>query len=225
MIDAGSAHALGHGFRNTALLQQALTHRSFGQPHNERLEFVGDAVLNCVIAAELFRRFGSVPEGDLSRLRAALVNQASLAERAQSIALSTHIRLGAGEINSGGDQRPSMLADALEALIGAVFLDGGYDEARAAILKLFGEALDVIDPVTFGKDPKTALQEWLQGNRRPLPEYRLLSTSGAAHRQQFLVECIVNGLDISTTGTGGSRRIAEQSAARAALDLIESRGA
>jgi ribonuclease III len=153
------------------------------------------------------------------------VNQASLAERAQSIALGTHIRLGAGEINSGGDQRPAMLADALEALIGAVFLDGGYDEARAAILKLFGAALDTIDPLTFGKDAKTALQEWLQGHRRPLPEYRLLGTSGVAHRQQFLVECIVNGLDISTTGEGGSRRIAEQSAARAALDLLQTRGA
>lgn len=221
MVDPGLAHALGHGFRDPELLRQALTHRSFGQPHNERLEFVGDAVLNCIIAAELFDRFGAVPEGDLSRLRAALVNQASLAERAASIALSSHLRLGAGEVNSGGDQRPSMLADALEALIGAVFLDGGYGEARAAVLKLFGAALDALDPLTFGKDPKTALQEWLQGRRKPLPEYRLLGTSGAAHRQQFQVECIVAGLDIRTQGTGANRRIAEQVAARAALDLLE----
>ena len=225
MVDAGLAHALGHGFRDADLLRQALTHRSFGQPHNERLEFVGDAVLNCIIAAELFDRFESVPEGELSRFRAALVNQASLAERAASIALSRHLRLGAGEINSGGDQRPSMLADALEALIGAVFLDGGYAEARAAVRKLFGAALDRLDPLTFGKDPKTALQEWLQGHRRPLPEYRLLGTSGAAHRQQFQVECIVSGLDIHTQGTGANRRFAEQAAARAALDLLEAQDA
>jgi ribonuclease-3 len=224
MVDAGLAHALGHGFRNADLLRQALTHRSFGQPHNERLEFVGDAVLNCVIAAELFQRFGAVPEGDLSRLRAALVNQTSLAERASSIALSSHVRLGAGEVNSGGDQRPSMLADALEALIGAVFIDGGYEEARAAVLKLFGAALDALDPLTFGKDAKTALQEWLQGRRRPLPEYRLLGTSGVAHRQQFQVECIVAGLNIRTSGTGPNRRIAEQVAARAALTLLDPEG-
>jgi ribonuclease-3 len=208
MADAGVADDLGYVFRDPALLQQALTHRSHSVPHNERLEFIGDSILNCVIAAEVFRRFPDAPEGDLSRLRSRLVNQPTLAERARELSLNARLLLGAGEVRSGGADRPSMLADAVEALIGAVFLDGGFDAAAD------------VDARTFGKDPKTALQEWLQARRRPVPEYRLAETSGVAHSQRFRVDCIVPSFDLRTSGAGASRRAAEQEAAQAALERL-----
>ena len=209
----------GHPFENPELLRQALTHRSYSATHNERLEFLGDGVLNCVIAAELFRRFPQLAEGELSRLRASLVNQQSLFEIAQQIELGAQLRLGEGELKSGGARRPSMLADALEAVIGAVFVDGGFEAARAAVLRLFEQPLSAADPLKLGKDAKTRLQEFLQARRVPLPQYAVISTAGEAHEQIFRVECVIPELNIRTEGEGASRRAAEQAAASRAYDL------
>ena len=211
--------ASGHPFENPELLRQALTHRSYSATHNERLEFLGDGVLNCVIAAELFRRFPQLAEGELSRLRASLVNQQSLFEIAQQIELGAQLRLGEGELKSGGARRPSMLADALEAVIGAVFVDGGFEAARAAVLRLFEQPLSAADPLKLGKDAKTRLQEFLQARRVPLPQYAVISTAGEAHEQIFRVECVIPELNIRTEGEGASRRAAEQAAASRAYDL------
>ena len=210
---------IGYQFDNTELLQQALTHRSYGASHNERLEFLGDSVLNCVIAAELFRLFPGLAEGDLSRLRASLVNQQSLHEIALQIELGTQLLLGEGELKSGGTHRPSILADALEALIGAVFLDGGFEAARGTVLYLFDHPLKSSNPLTLGKDAKTQLQEFLQARRIPLPQYSVVTTAGEAHEQTFCVECVIPELKIRTQGKGPSRRSAEQIAARRAYDL------
>jgi ribonuclease-3 len=212
---------LGHGFGRPELLRQALTHRSFGSPHNERLEFLGDSVLNCAVAASLYQRFTDLKEGDLSRLRASLVRQESLAEIARGLTLGELLRLGEGELKSGGAARPSILADALEAIFGAIYVDAGFDAARVVIERLYAPAMARIDPSDTGKDPKTALQEVLQGRRLPLPRYGLLTTSGEAHAQQFEVECVIADLDIRSRGTGGSRRTAEQQAAQRALAEIK----
>lgn len=210
--------AVGYTFIHLDRLQQALTHRSFGVPHNERLEFLGDSVLNCVIAQALFERFADVREGDLSRLRANLVRQETLAEIAQRLDLGEHLRLGEGELKSGGFRRPSILADGLEALFGAIFVDGGFEPARQTILQLYEPFLSNLDPIHSGKDAKTALQEFLQGRRLALPQYLLRATRGEAHAQEFEVECLIPELGISTTGHGPSRRTAEQEAARRALE-------
>jgi ribonuclease-3 len=211
--------ALDHAFRDPALLRQALTHRSFGVPHNERLEFVGDAVLNCVVALVLYERFPALPEGDLSRVRAALVNQDTLARVARRLDLGPRIRLGEGELRAGGVDRPSILADTLEAMFGAVFLDAGFDAARRAIAACYADVLAEVDPAALGKDAKTQLQEWLQARRLPLPEYIVLGVTGEAHAQRFSVECRVPALLLAAGGEGGSRRIAEQVAAGAVLAL------
>jgi ribonuclease-3 len=211
--------ATGHAFADPALLRQALTHRSFGIPHNERLEFLGDGVLNCVVAAALFERFPQLPEGDLTRLRASLVNQQSLHEIARRIDLGADLLLGEGELKSGGAQRPSILADAVEAVIGAVFLDGGFAAADAAVRRLFEAPLEAVDPQTVGKDAKTLLQEFLQARRIALPEYSVVATAGEAHDQSFRVECAIPELNIRTEGEGQSRRSAEQVAARRAYEL------
>jgi ribonuclease-3 len=213
------ADTTGYAFSNADLLRQALTHRSYGATHNERLEFLGDGVLNCVVAAVLFERFPQLPEGELSRLRASLVNQQSLFETAQRIDLGSHLLLGEGEVKSGGAQRPSILADSLEALIGAAFLDGGFDVARALVVRLFEQALKTADPQNVGKDAKTQLQEFLQGRRIALPQYSVIATGGEAHEQSFRVECAIPELNIRTQGEGSSRRSAEQVAARRAYDL------
>lgn len=213
--------ALGHDFGRPELLRQALTHRSFGAANNERLEFLGDAVLNCAIAAALYRRFPDLKEGDLSRLRAALVRQESLAAVAAGLGLGNCLRLGEGEQKSGGARRPSILADGLEAVLGAIHLDAGFEAARGAVERLFAGAIAAIDPGESGKDPKTALQEVLQGRRLPLPRYGLLATRGEAHAQEFEVECVIDGLGVRGTGSGASRRIAEQQAARQALSAIK----
>lgn len=211
---------LGYPFQRPESLRQALTHRSHSTPHNERLEFLGDGVLNCVIAALLFERFPSLAEGHLSRLRANLVNQEALSRIALSLDLGNELRLGEGELKSGGFRRPSILADALEAVTGAIFLDGGFDQASAFLQRIFEPLLQELDPHTVGKDPKTLLQELLQGRRQALPHYQVVSVEGEAHEQQFNVECALPELDIRTFGSGPSRRSAEQNAARAAYDQL-----
>lgn len=212
--------ALGHRFGNAELLRQALTHRSHSSPHNERLEFLGDAVLSCVVATLLYQRFAESREGELSRQRASLVRKEALAQIAQSLALGDYLRLGEGELKSGGSRRPSILADALEAIIGAIYLDAGFDAARAVIERLLQPLLELMDPRDSGKDPKTALQEYLQGRKKPLPKYALLATHGEAHAQEFEIECIIPSLSIRALGTGTSRRAAEQAAAHEALRVL-----
>jgi len=204
---------LGHAFGRPELLVQALTHRSQGADHNERLEFVGDAVLNCVVAAVLYERFPGIPEGDLSRVRASLVNRDALARLARGLDLSANIRLGEGELKSGGGDRPSILADALEAIFGAVFVDGGYASARAVIERVYASELIDLDPAALGKDPKTRLQEWLQARRIALPEYSVTAVAGEAHAQTFTIECRIPALAVVAMGSGASRRAAEQAAA------------
>jgi ribonuclease-3 len=213
---------IGYRFSESRLLAQALTHRSYGAPHNERLEFLGDSVLNCVVAVELFERFGALPEGDLSRLRAHLVRQQALHGLAQALGLGGHLQLGEGELKSGGFARPSILADAFEALVGAIFLDGGFSAARKAVRRLYEPLLAGLDPQALGKDPKTLLQELLQSRKIALPQYSVLATRGAAHEQQFEVECLIPQLSVRTTGSGSSRRTAEQEAAMRAFEQIQS---
>jgi len=211
---------LRYEFRNAELLRQALTHRSHSASHNERLEFLGDSVLNCAVAALLYQRFGKLDEGDLSRVRANLVKQQSLYEIAQALNISDSLRLGEGELRSGGFRRPSILADAFEAILGAIFVDGGFDVAQTVIKRLYVPILDHIDPRTLGKDSKTLLQEYLQGHKIALPTYTVVATHGAAHNQQFEVECTVPKLDVKVSGSGASRRAAEQAAAKKALDEV-----
>lgn len=213
--------ALGHSFRDTALARQALTHRSFGQPNNERLEFLGDSILNCAMAAMLFERFGTLDEGDLSRLRSNLVKQQALVDIAGRLGLGRHLLLGEGESRSGGFRRPSILGDTVEALFGAIFVDAGFEAALAVIRKLYDPILRAVDPRTLGKDSKTLLQEHLQGKKLPLPVYSVVATHGAAHSQTFEVECSVPKLGIQVLGSGASRRAAEQAAAKLALEAAE----
>lgn len=213
---------IGHRFASPALLEQALTHRSFGSPHNERLEFLGDGVLGCAIAEELCTRFPELDEGSLSRLRAALVRQAALAEVARALGLAEFLRVGEGEAASGGATRTSMLADALEAVYGAVFQDGGYETARRVILRTYGARLERIDASEPPKDAKTRLQEYLQARHMKLPAYQVVAVRGAAHRQTFDVECRVAELELAAQGTGASRRAAEQQAAEALLARLPS---
>lgn len=215
---------LGHVWRNRDLLAQALTHRSFGARNYERLEFLGDGVLNCVVGLMLYQRFPELPEGRLSRLRANLVNQDSLHEIAQQLELGNHLRLGEGELKSGGAQRPSILADTLESLLGSALLDAGFAIAQAMVERLFNTKIDIINPNQQGKDAKTRLQEWLQPRRMGLPNYNLIETVGQAHAQTFHVECRIDALKLATRGQGPSRKAAEQMAADAALVALERRG-
>lgn len=212
---------LGYAFRDRALLQQAVTHRSFSADHNERLEFLGDSVLNLAVAHLLFRQLASQPEGDLSRVRANLVKQDTLHQLAQALDLPKTLRLGEGEMRSGGQKRPSILADALEALIGAVYLDGGYAAAQGLVERLFAQVEIQPQMQAAAKDPKTELQEWLQGRKLALPQYTVMVTTGAAHRQTFEVACEVPQLRQSQRGLGPSRRAAEQAAAAALLDILK----
>jgi ribonuclease-3 len=212
---------LSYTFKDAGLLQQALTHRSHSSLHNERLEFLGDSILNCVVASVLYDRFTNLNEGDLSRLRANLVKQQSLYEIAQKLELSHFLRLGEGELKSGGFRRPSILADTLEALLGAIYLDAGFDAARDVIRAFYIPLLDSVDPRTLGKDAKTLLQEFLQSRKISLPTYNVVATHGAAHSQEFEIECLVPKLGIQVFGRGGSRRAGEQAAARLALEVAE----
>ena len=214
---------LQHEFLNQTLLTQAVTHRSFSVDHNERLEFLGDSVLNLAVADMLFQRLSALPEGDLSRVRANLVKQDTLYALAFELRLPEVIRLGDGEARSGGQKRPSILADALEALIGAVYLDAGFGAAQSLVQRLF-KAVEINPEMqAIGKDPKTELQEWLQGRKMSLPLYRVVGTLGAAHRQTFDVECEIIELNLSERGIGGSRRAGEQAAASAMLQTIKAR--
>ena len=212
---------LGHRFAEPELLSRAVTHRSFGSDHNERLEFLGDAVLSLAISALLFERFGGSDEGDLTRVRAHLVREDTLHRVAVVIGLPEVLRLSEGEARGGGAQRPSILADALEAIIGATFLDGGFEPARALVQRLFGEVIVSTDIDSWTKDAKTELQEWLQARRLPVPSYRITSTRGQAHAQTFEVECAVPALSLAETGEGRSRRVAEQEAARRMLVALK----
>ena len=211
---------IGHRFSDPALLQRALTHRSHGADHNERLEFLGDAVLSLTVSGLLFERFAGSDEGDLTRVRAHLVREDSLHRVALQLGLPEVLRLGDGEARGGGAQRASILADALEALIGATFLDGGFDAARALVSGLFGEVIQTTDVASWSKDAKTELQEWLQARRLPVPTYRISATRGQAHAQTFEVECVVPALSLTERGEGRSRRVAEQEAARRMLDAL-----
>ncbi|HET8700977.1 MAG TPA: ribonuclease III, partial [Nitrococcus sp.] len=200
---------------------RALTHRSAPGPNNERLEFLGDSILNFVVAAEVFTRREQAREGELSRLRASLVNQVSLAGIAREIALGDSLRLGGGELKAGGQRRDSILADTLEAIIGAIYLDAGFDACREIIRRLYGNRLQELPGIRELKDPKTRLQEHLQSVRLPLPEYRVLEIAGRAHAQTFRVECRIMGLEAVTSGTAHSRRQAEQKAAASMLQRLE----
>lgn len=210
--------AIGHRFAHPDLLETALKHRSCGGAHNERMEFLGDSVLNCLVSSELYHRFPRLPEGDLSRVRASLVRQQTLYELARALQLGDCIQLGEGELKSGGAARPSILADTLEAVIGAVYLDAGLDAAARVVTRIFGEALAAIDPRSLGKDPKTLLQELLQGRHLPLPVYSVVATTGEAHEQHFRVECVIDRYGIRVSGEGTSRRAAEQDAAQRAFE-------
>jgi len=211
---------LQHEFSDRELLVRALTHRSFGADHNERLEFLGDAVLNLAVADLLYARLHLLPEGDLSRVRANLVKQDTLHQLAVELDLPAVIRLGEGEVRSGGKKRPSILADVLEALIGAVYLDGGFGNAQALVQRMF-KAVEISPGMAaIGKDAKTELQEWLQGRKMKLPSYRVVGTLGAAHQQSFDVECEVVELNMRERGIGGSRRAGEQAAAAAMLQNV-----
>ena len=220
-MDAARLNALqqrlGHRFSGAALLQRALTHRSFGADHNERLEFLGDAVLALAVSELLFERFSGSDEGDLTRVRAHLVREDSLHRAALGLGLPEMLRLSEGEARGGGAQRPSILADAVEALIGAVFIDGGYERARGLVQSLFGEIIQSTEAENWSKDAKTELQEWLQARRIAVPVYRITATHGQAHAQTFEVECAVPALRLAERGQGRSRRAAEQEAARQLL--------
>src|SRR5574343_1368172 len=215
------ARKLGHVFSNETLLKMALTHISFGIPNNERLEFLGDGILDCVIAAALFHRFPNLPEGDLSRLRANMVRQEALHRLALDLKIGDVLRLGEGELRSGGAQRPSILADALEAIFGAIYLDSGFPAAPQVIQQLYRPLIDNLKPGQVQKDAKTRLQEWLQGRKKALPRYQLLETTGAAHEQRFEVACHIESPSLRTVGHGASRRIAEQVAAEQALKELQ----
>ena len=212
---------LGHEFAAPRLLLQALTHRSFSSDHNERIEFLGDSVLNLAVAGLLYEQLSAQPEGDLSRARANLVKQDTLHQVAVALGLPELLRLGEGEAKSGGQKRPSILADALEAVIGAVFLDAGYVPAEALVRRLFQSVEINAQMPAIDKDPKTELQEWLQGRKMNLPIYRVVGTQGAAHKQIFDVECEIAEYRRSERGIGGSRRAGEQAAASAMLAFLK----
>ena len=225
MADAISAlqQRLQHQFSNLSLLSRALTHRSFSSDHYERLEFLGDSVLGLAISDLLYRRLGALPEGDLSRVQANLVKQDTLHQLALGLGLPDLLKLGEGEMRSGGPKRASILADTLEAIVGAVYLDAGFSTAQALVHRLY-EAVEINPQMdAIGKDPKTELQEWLQGRKMKLPLYTVIATLGAAHRQSFDVECEVSELALAERGIGGSRRAAEQAAAQAMLQTLKSK--
>jgi ribonuclease-3 len=212
---------LGYPFSNDALLERALTHRSFGADHNERLEFLGDAVLSTAVSAMLYERFAGSGEGDLTRVRAHLVREETLYRVALAVGLPAAIRLSEGEARGGGAQRPSILADALEAVIGATFVDGGFGAAHALVQRLFGDVIATTEIDRWSKDAKTELQEWLQARKLSVPAYRIVATRGQAHAQTFEVECAVPALGLTEAGEGRSRRTAEQEAAQRMLESLK----
>ena len=212
---------LGYHFADKKLLRQALTHRSYAADHNERLEFLGDGVLNCTIAYCLFKQFPELKEGELSRIRAHLVRQETLVMIAQALELPRYLFLGEGELRSGGLERPSILADAVEAIFGAIFCDADFASAQAVVTKLYAPILAELDPNTAGKDAKTQLQERLQAQKLPVPKYDIINTTGAAHEQLFIVSCDIPALNIHTQGQGSTRRLGEQHAASLAMTQLD----
>jgi len=214
---------LQYRFRDPRLLARALTHRSSSAEHNERLEFLGDSVLNLAVSSLLYERLGSLPEGDLSRVRANLVKQDTLHRLAVELRIADVLKLGEGEARSGGHRRPSILADTLEAIIGAVHLDAGYEAAEQVVHRLYAKVEINPGMAASAKDPKTELQEWLQGRKMKLPVYRVAGTLGAAHKQTFNVECEIAELGVVERGIGASRRAGEQAAAAAALLTLKSK--
>lgn len=224
MIQTGLVRLLGHDFKNQQLLTQALTHRSYGGSNNERLEFLGDSVLNLAIADQLYQRYPKLPEGDLSRLRASLVKEATLSEIAIALNIGESLQLGEGELKSAGWRRPSVLADALEAIIGAVYIDSGFDASYQLVSRLYADRLERLDPKSVGKDAKSMLQEYLQAKKIDVPEYSVLATEGEAHCQTFKVECHIRKFNLRTQGEGTSRRAAEQLAAQSAYEQLIKQG-
>ncbi|MGD9000419.1 MAG: ribonuclease III [Granulosicoccaceae bacterium] len=212
--------ALHYTFTDSSLLQEALTHRSAGSRNNERLEFLGDAILGMLVAEELYKRFPDASEGEMSRMRASLVRGDVLAEIAQSLELGEHLKLGPGELKSGGFRRASILADALEAILGAIYLDSQLASCRDFVAHHFASRIAAISPDEVLKDPKTRLQEYLQARQIPLPEYDVVAVEGEAHKQRFTVECRVEGLQ-AVTASASSRRKAEQAAAASILEELE----
>ncbi|MCD9096331.1 ribonuclease III [Luteimonas fraxinea] len=223
-FDRQQGRFAGHVFRDPELLIQALTHRSAGAPHNERLEFLGDAVLGALVAESLYARWPNADEGTLTRARAELVRESSLAAVARELELGARLVLGAGELKSGGHRRDSILSDALEAVIAAIYLDAGLDTCREVVLPLFEKTMVALASGRVAKDAKTRLQEWLQGRQKALPVYELLSESGEEHAKTFLVRCALNDASVAAEGQGSSRRAAEQQAAEAVMGLLESPG-
>ena len=212
---------LGYQFSNVELLQQALTHRSAAKQHNERLEFLGDAVLGMVVAQALFKRFPAVPEGKLTRMRSTLVKGDTLAELGREADVGELLKLGPGELKSGGQRRSSIIADAMEAILGAIYLEAGLDATAEVILRLWQSRIDKLDPNEHPKDAKTRLQEFLQSRKLPLPVYEVVDISGKDHDQTFVVHCQIESLGKPMKGTGTSRRKAEQQAARNALEKLD----
>jgi ribonuclease-3 len=211
---------LKYVFANKALCSEALTHRSYGSPNNERLEFLGDSVLNLVIARSLFVQYPNLAEGDLTRIRSSLVNQEGLAAVAVDLSIGDFLKLGTGEMKTGGSTRPSILSDAVEAIFGAIYLDAGFDVVERVINEAYQPYLDAVNPDAAYKDAKTRLQEYLQGKKLELPEYAVLDILGEDHNQEFIVSCAIHSLNITVEGRGRSRRVAEQNAALNALDLV-----
>jgi len=211
---------LKYVFVNKALCSEALTHRSYGSPNNERLEFLGDSVLNLVIARSLFVQYPNLAEGDLTRIRSSLVNQEGLAAVAVDLSIGDFLKLGTGEMKTGGSTRPSILSDAVEAIFGAIYLDAGFDVVERVINEAYQPYLDAVNPDAAYKDAKTRLQEYLQGKKLDLPEYAVLDILGEDHNQEFIVSCAIHSLNITVEGRGRSRRVAEQNAALNALDLV-----
>jgi len=220
-VPATSTDPFGHRFADPGLLSRALTHRSAGAPHNERLEFLGDALLGLVVAEVLFQRWPRADEGALTRARAELVRESTLARIARRLDIGPLLKLGPGEMKSGGHRRDSILADALEAVIAAIYIDAGLDACRSALLGWLEPELGELVVGKVGKDPKTRLQEWLQGRQHPLPAYELLGEAGSDHDKTFHVRCVLAAPALSAEGEGGSRRAAEQQAAEAVLGMLE----
>jgi ribonuclease III len=211
----------GYVFRDPELLQRALTHRSAGLRHNERLEFLGDALVGAIVAEALYARWTKASEGDLTRARAELVRESALATLARRLDLGASLQLGPGEMKSGGHRRDSILADAFEAVVGAIYLDAGYDACRTAVLPWFADAIEALPPLhKLGKDAKTRLQEWVQARQSPLPVYALLAETGEDHAKSFRISCTLADPPLVCEGEGGSRRAAEQQAAEAALAAL-----
>ena len=222
-MDQNQISGIDHYFDNPGLLSEALTHRSVGRANNERLEFLGDSILNLVVSERLFSLRPEASEGDLSRMRARIVRGETLSRIASAIRLGDHLNLGEGELKSGGFRRPSILADSLEAVFGAIYLDAGFDKCRSVILQLTDKMISELPDAESLKDPKTRLQEWAQARGNPLPDYELIGEEGADHQKQFFIRCVLEADDISVDGSGSSRRKAQQSAARQALAEISQR--